>query len=138
MNKQQTKLSVTEKIGYGMGDAASNIIFQSVMTFLAFFYTDIFGISAAAVGTLFLSVRLLDAITDPLMGSLADRTETRWGKYRPYLLWLCVPYALICILTFTTPDWGDNAKLIYAFVTYSLLMIMYTAINIPYCALGGY
>ena len=137
MSEQQVKLSVTEKIGYGMGDAASNIIFQTVMTFLAFFYTDIFGISAAAVGTLFLSVRLLDAITDPLMGSLADRTETRWGKYRPYLLWLCVPYALICILTFTTPDWGDNAKLIYAFVTYSLLMIMYTAINIPYCALGG-
>ncbi len=131
------KLSVKEKIGYGMGDAASNIIFQTVMTFLAFFYTDIFGISAAAVGTLFLSVRLLDAITDPLMGSLADRTQTRWGKYRPYLLWLCVPYALICVLTFTTPDFSESGKLIYAFITYGLLMVMYTAINIPYCALGG-
>jgi glycoside/pentoside/hexuronide:cation symporter, GPH family len=137
MKSQKSELSVTEKIGYGMGDAASNIIFQTVMMFLAFFYTDIFGISAAAVGTLFLSVRILDAITDPLMGALADRTNTRWGKYRPYLLWLAVPYALICILTFTTPDWSDNAKLIYAFVTYGLLMMMYTAINIPYCALGG-
>ncbi|WOH36156.1 glycoside-pentoside-hexuronide (GPH):cation symporter [Thalassotalea fonticola] len=137
MTQSNIKLSVTEKLGYGMGDAASNIIFQTVMTFLAFFYTDIFGISAAAVGTLFLSVRLLDAITDPVMGAVADRTETKWGKYRPYLVWLCIPYAAICILTFTTPDWSENAKLVYAFVTYGLLMIMYTAINIPYCALGG-
>lgn len=133
----QEKLSVGEKIGYGMGDAASNIVFQSVMMFLAFFYTDIFGISAAAVGTLFLAVRVLDAVTDPLMGALTDRTETRWGKFRPYLLWLAIPYALVCVMAFTTPDFDDTGKLIYAYVTYALLMIMYTAINIPYCALGG-
>ncbi len=131
------KLSVVEKVGYGMGDAASNIVFQSVMMFLAFFYTDIFGLSAAAVGTMFLMVRLLDAVTDPLMGALADRTETRWGKFRPYLLWLSIPYAAICVLTFTTPDFSDSGKLVYAYITYALLMIMYTAINIPYCALGG-
>lgn len=131
------KLSRTEKFSYGLGDTASNIVFQSVMMFLTFFYTDIFGLSAAAVGTMFLAVRVLDAVTDPLMGALADRTETRWGKFRPYLLWLAVPYAAVCVLTFTTPDWSDSAKLIYAYATYALLMIMYTAINIPYCALGG-
>lgn len=137
MSQNEHKLAVREKIGYGLGDAASNIIFQTVMTFLAFFYTDVFGISAAAVGTLFLSVRVLDAITDPIMGNLADRTVTKWGKYRPFLLWLAIPYGVICVLAFTTPDWSDSAKLVYAYVTYALLMIMYTAINIPYCALGG-
>ncbi|MEH6581351.1 MAG: glycoside-pentoside-hexuronide (GPH):cation symporter [Halioglobus sp.] len=133
----ETRLSFKEKFSYGLGDTASNIVFQSVMMFLMFFYTDIFGLSPAAVGTMFLLVRVLDAITDPVMGALADRTQTRWGKFRPYLIWLAVPYAAICILTFTTPDWSDSAKLIYAYVTYALLMVMYTAINIPYCALGG-
>ena len=131
------KLSFREKFSYGLGDTASNIVFQSVMMFLTFFYTDIFGLSAAAVGTMFLAVRVLDAITDPIMGALADRTKTRWGKFRPYLLWLALPYAGICVLTFSTPDWSDSGKLVYAYVTYALLMVMYTAINIPYCALGG-
>ena len=137
MSSSESKISVKEKIGYGLGDAASNIIFQTVMTFLAFFYTDVFGISAAAVGTLFLSVRVLDAITDPVMGNLADRTETRWGSYRPYLLWLAVPFGVISCLTFTTPDFSDSGKVIYAYFTYAALMVIYTAINIPYCALGG-
>jgi glycoside/pentoside/hexuronide:cation symporter, GPH family len=134
---ENSRLSVKEKFSYGLGDTASNVVFQSVMMFLMFFYTDIYGLSPAAVGTMFLAVRVLDAVTDPIMGALADRTETSWGKFRPYLIALALPYAGICILTFTTPDWSDSAKLIYAYITYALLMVMYTAINIPYCALGG-
>lgn len=130
-------LTKKEKIAYGLGDTASNIIFQTVMLFLTFFYTDIFGISPAVVGTLFLVVRVIDAITDPLMGSLTDSTRTRYGSYRPYLLWLAVPFGLISIITFTTPDLSDSGKVIYAFITYTLLMLVYTAINIPYSALGG-
>jgi len=130
-------LSIREKIAYGLGDTASNIIFQTVMMFLLIFYTDVVGISPALVGTLFLVVRLFDAITDPLMGALADRTKTRFGQFRPYLLWLALPFAIISIMAFTTPDLSYNGKVIYAFVTYTLLMIAYTAINIPYSALGG-
>jgi GPH family glycoside/pentoside/hexuronide:cation symporter len=135
--KSMTPLSVKEKIAYGLGDTASNIIFQTVMMFLLLFYTDIVGISPAVVGTMFLAVRIIDAITDPLMGNFADKTTSKWGQYRPYLLWLALPFALISILTFTTPQFTGVAKISYAFVTYSLLMIAYTAINIPYCALGG-
>ena len=130
-------LTKKEKIAYGLGDTASNIIFQTVMLFLTFFYTDIFGISPAIVGTLFLVVRIIDAITDPLMGSLTDATRTKYGSYRPYLLWLALPFGVISIITFTTPDLSDTGKVIYAFVTYTLLMLVYTAINIPYSALGG-
>lgn len=131
-------VSAKEKIAYGLGDTASNFIFQTVMLFLTFYYTDVVGISAAAVGSMFLLVRVFDAITDPLMGSLADRTKTKWGSYRPYLLWLALPFALCSVLAFTSPEWltGDG-KLYYAFATYALLMLMYTAINIPYSALGG-
>lgn len=132
-----SRISPLEKIGYGLGDTASNIVFQTVMMLLAYFYTDIFGISATAMGTLFLAVRCLDAVTDPLMGAVCDRTQTHWGKFRPYILLLSVPFAAICVITFTTPDLSPVGKLIYAYVTYSLLMIIYTAINIPYCALGG-
>lgn len=134
---QADRVRVSEKIGYGLGDTASNIVFQMVMMFMPFFYTDIFGISAAAMGTLFLVVRVFDAVTDPLMGALCDRTQTRWGKFRPYLLALAVPYAVLAVLAFTTPDTDAGGKLIWAYVTYSLLMAAYTAINIPYCALGG-
>ncbi|MCW3174092.1 glycoside-pentoside-hexuronide (GPH):cation symporter [Shewanella subflava] len=130
-------VSIKEKIAYGLGDTASNIVFQTVMLFLTFFYTDIFGISPAFVGTMFLAVRLIDAITDPLMGALADRTNTQWGKFRPYLLWFAVPFGIISVLAFTTPDLGEEGKMVYAFVTYTALMMVYTAINIPYCALGG-
>ena len=130
-------LGVREKIAYGLGDTASNIVFQTVMLFLSFFYTDIFGISPAIVGTLFLVVRIFDAVTDPLMGALTDRTNSKYGKFRPYLLWLSIPFGLISILAFTTPDLSDQGKVIYAFVTYGLLMAAYTAINIPYSALGG-
>jgi GPH family glycoside/pentoside/hexuronide:cation symporter len=130
-------LTMREKIAYGLGDTASNIIFQTVMMFLLIFYTDVVGLSPALVGTLFLVVRLFDAITDPLMGALADRTKTKWGQFRPYLLWLAVPFGIISVMAFTAPDFSYNGKVVYAFVTYTLLMIAYTAINIPYSALGG-
>lgn len=108
------------------------------MLFLTFYYTDVVGLSPAAVGSMFLIVRVFDAVTDPLMGSLADRTKTKWGSYRPYLLWLALPFALCSVLAFTSPEWlTEEGKLYYAFITYTLLMVMYTAINIPYSALGG-
>lgn len=131
-------VSAKEKIAYGLGDTASNFIFQTVMLFLTFYYTDVVGLSPAAVGSMFLIVRVFDAVTDPLMGSLADRTKTKWGSYRPYLLWLALPFALCSVLAFTSPEWlTEEGKLYYAFTTYTLLMVMYTAINIPYSALGG-
>ena len=130
-------LTIKEKVAYGLGDTASNIIFQTVMMFLLIFYTDVVGLSPAVVGTMFLVVRIFDAITDPLMGALADRTKTKWGQFRPYLLWLAVPFGILSVLAFTTPDLSDTNKIIYAFVTYTLLMMVYTAINIPYCSLGG-
>ncbi len=137
MVTQAQRISVREKIAYGLGDTASNIIFQTVMMFLMLYYTDVVGLSPAVVGTMFLVVRFIDAVTDPLMGTLADRTHTRWGHFRPYLLWLALPFAIISILAFTTPELTGTNKIIYAFTTYTLLMIAYTAINIPYCALGG-
>ena len=127
----QQRLAVTEKFGYGLGDLASNIVFQVVINFMMYFYTDVFGIGAAAVGTLMLVVRLFDAVTDPLMGGIADRTNTRWGRYRPYLVWIAVPYGILAVMTFTTPDLSDSGKLVYAYITYALLMTAYTAINIP-------
>lgn len=130
-------ISRREKIAYGLGDTASNIVFQTVMLFLAFFYTDIFGISAATVGTMFLVVRLIDAVTDPMMGLITDKTRSRHGQFRPYLLWLVIPFAVASVMAFTTPDFGPTGKVIYAYVTYTLLMLAYTAINIPYSALGG-
>jgi len=131
------KLSVKEKIGYGMGDAGCNIIFGAIMLFVNYFYTDIFGLAPALVGVLLLSIRVIDAVTDPIMGALADRTQSKYGRFRPWLLWIAVPYALFSILMFTTPDWSYSSKVVYAFVTYFLLSLTYTAINIPYCSLGG-
>lgn len=133
----ENKLSVKEKIGYGMGDAGCNMIGGAIMMFLSYFYTDIFGLAPALVGVLLLSVRVLDAVTDPIMGSIADRTQTRWGRFRPYLLWVSFPYVIFSVLMFTTPEWTYNSKVIYAFVTYFLMSLTYTAINIPYCSLGG-
>lgn len=130
-------LTVKEKIAYGLGDTASNIVFQTVMMFLAFFYTDIYGLNPAFIGFMFLAVRVIDAVTDPLMGSLADRTVSRFGKFRPYILFGALPFGVISVLAFTTPDLSEQGKMIYAFLTYTLLMLVYTAVNIPYCALGG-
>ena len=134
---QPAAISIREKIGYGLGDTASNIVFQVVINFLLVFYTDVFGISAAAAGTLLLVVRIFDGITDPVVGGIADRTRSRWGRYRPFLLVMALPYAGLAVLAFTTPDLGENGKLVYAYITYTLLMTVYTAINIPYSALGG-
>ena len=119
-------ISIREKVAYGLGDTASNIIFQTVMMFLLLFYTDVVGLSPATVGTMFLLVRIFDAITDPLMGNIADRTQSKWGQFRPYLLWLAFPFAIISILAFTTPDLSGENKVLYAFITYTLLMIAYT------------
>jgi GPH family glycoside/pentoside/hexuronide:cation symporter len=131
------KLSFREKAAYGLGDTASNFYWQMFVNFLLFFYTDVFGISAAAAGTMFLVVRAWDTAIDPIMGIMADRTHTRWGHYRPYLLWGSAPLALMGVVMFTTPELGGHARLIYAYVTYSLVMVAYSFINIPYSALMG-
>jgi GPH family glycoside/pentoside/hexuronide:cation symporter len=131
------KVKFTEKLSYGLGDFASVLYWQTFMAYLTFFYTDVFGLSAmAAAGMIGLS-RSMDAFFDPVMGMVADRTETRWGKFRPYLLWFSVPLAVAGVLTFTTPDLGETGKLIWAIVTYNALMLLYTAINIPYTAMLG-
>jgi GPH family glycoside/pentoside/hexuronide:cation symporter len=131
------RLSFTEKVGYSLGDAASNFYWKTFEFFIIFFYTDVFGISAAAVGTMMLVTRVVDAVADPIMGTIADRTRTRWGHFRPYLLWFALPLAAAGVITFTTPNFGPSGKLVYAYVTYCLLMIIYTAVNIPYSALLG-
>lgn len=131
------KLSIKEKVGYSLGDMASNLYFQIVMSFIPIFYTDVFGLPAAALSVMFLVTRLWDAVNDPMMGMIADRTNTKWGKYRPYLLLLALPFAIVSVLTFTTPGFEDTGKLIYAYVTYTLMMMMYTAVNVPYSALMG-
>lgn len=130
-------LSVKEKIDYGMGDAGSHIIFDNVMLYMMFFYTDIFSIPAGFVGTMFLLARALDAISDPCMGLLADRTRSRWGKFRPWVLFGALPFGIVCVLAYSTPDLSLNGKMIYAVITYTLLTLLYTVVNIPYCALGG-
>jgi len=131
------RLPLSEKVAYGLGDFASSMFWKLFSMFLLFFYTDVFGISAAAVGTMFLVTRIWDAANDPIMGVLGDRTSTKWGKFRPYLLWVAIPFGVIGVLTFTTPDFSESGKLIYAYVTYSLMMMVYTAINVPYGSLMG-
>jgi len=137
MNTAIQKLPFIEKAGYSIGEIASNIIWMTVMFFLPIFYTDTVGIPAAVVGTMFIIVRLFDALNDPVMGMISDRTNTRWGKYRPYILWMALPYGLGGILMFLTPDLSLTWKIIYAYATYILMMIIYTAIMIPYSALSG-
>lgn len=126
-----------EKAGYGVGDIGFNFYWANISAFLLIFYTDVFGISAAAAGTMMLVTKIIDAFTDPMMGAIADRTRSRFGKFRPYLLWLALPLAGAGVLTYTTPDLDANGKLIWAYGTYSLLMLIYTGINIPYSALSG-
>jgi GPH family glycoside/pentoside/hexuronide:cation symporter len=133
----QQKLSVVEKVGYGLGDTAANFIFQTMVMFQLAFYTDTFGITAAAAGTLLVVVRVWDAIFDPAMGVIADRTNTRWGKFRPWVLWTAVPFGIMGFLTFVTPDLSAGGKLVYAYATYIVLMMVYSANNLPYSALSG-
>ena len=137
MKPTKDDVGFIEKVGYGLGDTASNLYWQMFVNFLMFFYTDIFGISAAAVGTMLMVSRFWDAVNDPLMGIIADRTNTRWGRFRPYLIWMSGPLALIGVFTFLTPNFGPVGKLVYAYITYTLIMMAYTAINIPYSALMG-
>ncbi|MFK8031339.1 MAG: MFS transporter [Gammaproteobacteria bacterium] len=135
-NKPDTApLTFIEKVGYGLGDMASNFYMGFFGLFLLYYYTDVFGISPAAAATMLLVTKIVDAISDPAMGLISDRTETRWGKYRPYLLWVAVPYAVLGYLLFLGPELSETGKLIYAYITYTLVMLAYTAINVPYSAL---
>jgi GPH family glycoside/pentoside/hexuronide:cation symporter len=131
------KVTLKEKIGYGLGDAASSMFWKLFGMYLLFFYTDIFGLPAAAVGTMFLVTRVWDSFFDPVVGVIADRTQSRWGKFRPYILYFAIPFGIIGVLTFTTPDLGMTGKIIYAYVTYSLMMMVYSMINVPYASLLG-
>jgi GPH family glycoside/pentoside/hexuronide:cation symporter len=151
MKAETHKLNVGEKIGYSLGDTASNLFFQTFILFLLYFYTDVFGITAKTAVTMFLVARIWDAINDPIMGMIADRTKTRWGKFRPFLIWGIIPFAVLGILTFTTPGQGVSinlklftitvpelsafGKVVYAYITYILLTMTYTMINVPYSAL---
>lgn len=130
-------IKLKEKIGYGFGDMASSMFWKLFGSYLMIFYTDVFGMPAAVVGTMFLVTRVWDSVFDPIVGVIADRTHSRWGKFRPYLLFLAVPFGLIGILTFTTPGWSLTGKIVYAYVTYSLMMMVYSAINVPYASLLG-
>ncbi|EBF4216710.1 MFS transporter [Salmonella enterica] len=134
-DKAGQTLSVREKIGYGLGDAGGTVITCLIMNFLTFFYTDVFGLTPALVGTLFIALRVFDAISDPVMGIIADRTQSRWGRFRPWQLWMAIPIGIIGILTFTVPDAGMGVKITWAFGTYLILSVGYTTINVPYCAL---
>lgn len=135
MNSQ--KITLQEKIGYGFGDAASSMFWKIFGMYSLFFYTDVFGITAAAAGTMFLIARLWDSFFDVFVGIISDRTKTRWGKYRPYLLWFAIPFAVMGAITFFTPEFGQTGKLVYAYITYSLMMIVYSLINVPYASLLG-
>ena len=137
MDKTNLKLSFKEKVGYSLGDTASHFVWDMVGFWLLFFYTDVYGISAAAAGTIMLVARFWDMAVDPIIGVVSDRTNTRWGKFRPYILFGAVPYAVLAILTFTTPNFGEFGKILYAGATYVLLMTAYAAINLPYSALGA-
>lgn len=137
MDNKNLKLSFKEKVGYSLGDTASHFVWDMVGFWLLFFYTDVYGISAAAAGTIMLVARFWDMAIDPIIGVVSDRTNTRWGKFRPYILFGAVPYAVLAILTFTTPDFGEFGKILYAGATYVLLMTAYAAINLPYSALGA-
>ena len=131
------RVSWVERAGYAGGDLASCLYYNTWALFLMIFYTDTFGIGPAAAGTMLLVTRLWDTFADPVMGAVSDRTRSRFGKFRPWLLWMCVPYAIAGVLTFTTPNFSPGGKLIYAYVTYTLVMLVYTAINVPYGALLG-
>lgn len=136
-SKSSTGLSWFERIGYGFGDMSYNIIFQFVNAYLLFYYTDVGGIQPAVIATLFLVVRVLDAIFDPIMGLILDKTNTRWGKARPYLLWVAFPFALFTFLCFTTPHFGETGNMVYAYVTYILLGMSFSMQTIPVNSLNG-
>ncbi|NJN36292.1 MAG: hypothetical protein HC794_03570 [Nitrospiraceae bacterium] len=133
--QDEERLTLTEKVGYGVGDMAANLYLGFFGLFTLYFLTDIWGIAPAAAATMLLLTKIVDAVTDPVVGLLADRTRSRWGRYRPYLLWGALPYGMTAILVFAGPDLSDNGKLVYAYIVYSLAMLGYTLVNVPYSAL---
>lgn len=133
MNENQ--MPWRERISYGLGDTASNLIFQMTTLYLMYFYTDVFGLNPGSVAVVFLVARVIDAIVEPFIGVMIDRTQTKWGKCRPYFLWLAVPFSLTAVLMFLTPDFGDTGKLVYAYISYTVLGIMYSGINLPLSAI---
>ncbi|HEY4967326.1 MAG TPA: MFS transporter [Puia sp.] len=137
MNDAPMKLSVLEKVGYSLGDLAANLIFQTLMTFILFYYTNVYKIPAGTASFILLTGGLFGAFFNIVMGAIADRTHTRWGKFRPWILWTAIPFGVMAMLAFTTPDFGATGKIIYALVTYFLLVIIYSANNLPYSALSG-
>lgn len=138
MTSISQKLSIKEKIGYSLGDLAANLVFQTLMTYLAYFYTDIYGLSPSDSSIIMLSVGLVAAfIFNPIIGAIADRTNSKWGKFRPWILWTAVPLGIIALLAFTTPDFSYKGKVIYAVITYTLLLLFYAGNNLPYSALSG-
>jgi len=136
-NTASQKLSVIEKIGYSLGDLAANLIFQTLMAFLAFFYTDIYKIPPAKASLVMLVGGVFGAFFNIIMGAIADRTNTRWGKFRPWILWTAIPFGVIALLAFSTPNFNESGKVVYAFITYFLLVVIYSANNLPYSALSG-
>ena len=135
--KSHDKATILEKAGYGFGDMSSSMFWKIFSYYLPFFYSNVFGLSLAHAGTLLLITKLYDAVFDPIMGMIADRTRTRWGMYRPYLLWAALPFAIAGVLTFTTPDAGYGFKHAFAYVTYIIMMTVYSVINVPYGAMLG-
>ena len=131
------KLSIKEKLGYGIGEMAGSGLWQTMMFFLPVFYTETFGLSPTATATLFLVVRIFDALNDPIMGAIADRTNTRWGKFRPYLLWGSIPFGIFAFFMFATPDFSDAGKTAYAYITYFMVLVFYTFLMVPYNSLLG-
>ena len=137
MTDTNIKLSVREKIGYSLGDLSANLIFQTLMTFLAFFYTDVYRIPPAAASAIIFAGGMAGAFFNPIMGAIADRTNTRWGKFRPWILWTALPFGVMAILAFSTPDFGEKGKIAYALITYFVLVLVYAANNLPYASLSG-
>jgi Na+/melibiose symporter-like transporter len=138
MNSNSQKLSIREKVGYSLGDLAANLVFQTLMTYLAYFYTDIYGLEANHASAIILSVGLVAAFGfNPIIGAIADRTSSKWGKFRPWILFTAIPLGVIALLAFSTPDFAYKGKVIYAVVTYTLLLLLYASNNLPYSALSG-
>jgi glycoside/pentoside/hexuronide:cation symporter, GPH family len=131
------KITVVEKIGYSLGDLAANLIFQTLMTFLAFFYTDVYKIPPGAASAIIFAGGMIGAFFNPVMGVIADRTHTRWGKFRPWILWTAIPFGIMALLAFSTPNFSEGWKITYALITYILLVLVYSANNLPYAALSG-
>tara|TARA_B110001450_G_scaffold171483_1_gene159910 strand:+ start:2483 stop:3922 length:1440 start_codon:yes stop_codon:yes gene_type:complete len=138
MKSSSQKLSIREKIGYSLGDLAANLVFQTLMTYLAYFYTDIYGLDANDATAIMFTVGTIAAFGfNPIIGAIADRTNSKWGKFRPWILWTAIPLGIISVLAFSTPDFEYQGKVIYAVITYTLLLLLYAASNLPYSALSG-